>query len=128
MKTASDMRIPVLFGAASAADAPGEDAVLVEDGAIMPREGYAVRFALPAQKFGHSFGCTCCTLRGPAADALTRMFRERATGTAPFFKRMRVLASPAGEAAVREALEHDAVTTARYVLAKSAAADVLGDH
>jgi hypothetical protein len=81
----------------------------------MPEAGYAVRFALPARKFGHGVGCACCSPRGPAADALTRMFRARATGTAPFFRNVRVLASAAGEEAVREALEGDLVTAARYV-------------
>ena len=111
------MRIPVLFGGAVPADAAAgdKDAWLVEDGAAMPEAGYAVRFALSEQKFGHRIGCACCTLRGPAADALTRMFRARATGAAPFFRRVFILASPAGEAAVREALENDVVTAARYV-------------
>jgi hypothetical protein len=121
MKSAPDMRIPVLFGRPMhTGGGEANDAWLVEDGATMPPDGYAVRFALPAQKFGaagsgHSIGCACCTLRGPAADALTRMFRERAIGAAPFFKRIRVLASPAGEAAVRDALQGDVVTAARYV-------------
>jgi hypothetical protein len=104
------MRIPVLF---AACDTPRpDDAVLVEDGAAMPETGYAVRFT--AGQPGHSPGCTCCTLRGPAADALTRIFRERATGVAPFFTRVVVLASAAGEQAVRDALENDVVTQARF--------------
>jgi len=94
---------------------PGpDDAALVEDGGDMPESGYAVRFAVA--KPGHVFNCTCCTLRGPAADALSRMFRERATGVAPFFKRVVVLASTAGEDAVRDALVRDVVTRARFRL------------
>ncbi len=112
MESGSDMRIPVLFGG----DPGPDEAWLVEDGADMPA-GYAVRFTAAA-KFGHVAGCSCCTLRGPAADALTRMFRARATGMAPFFKKIRVLASPAGQAAVRAALEEDVVTSARYVRAE----------
>jgi len=112
MDSGSDMRIPVLFGTGAAGEA---DAWLVEDGAAMPPEGYAVRFALPPQKVGHAIGCACCTLRGPAADALTRMFQDRATGAAPFFKRVIVLASNSGCALVREALAQDAVTRARFV-------------
>jgi hypothetical protein len=88
------------------------DAALVEDGFDMPDSGYAVHFALGLP--GHPLACACCTRRGPAADALGRMFRERATGVAPFFGRVVVLASPEGEAAVREALEGDVVTKARY--------------
>jgi hypothetical protein len=78
----------------------------------MPDSGYAVRFALGLP--GHPLACACCTLRGPAADALGRMFRERATGVAPFFSRVVVLASAAGEAAVGEAVEGDVVVRARY--------------
>ena len=108
------MRIPVVLGGGAAAGR--DDAWLVEDGADMPPEGYAVRFAISPPMLGHIAGCACCTLRGPVADALTRMFRARATGEAPFFMRVVVLASPAGEAAVREALIDDVVTAARYIL------------
>jgi len=108
----TDMRIPVAMDGQ-----PEEgDAILVEDGFDMPVSGYAVRFALGTGKPGHLSGCACCTLRGPAADALTTMFRARATGAAPFFSRVRVLASPAGKAALREALEADVVTKARFRL------------
>lgn len=111
------MRIPILFGGSAAREG---DAFLVEDGAEMPAQGYAVRFAMrfpeSGRKFGHAPGCVCCTLRGPAADALTGMFRARATGSAPFFKRVLVLASSEGEAAVREAIADDVVTAARYRL------------
>ncbi len=110
MDRSTDMRIPIVMGVEPAAG----DAFLVEDGADMPAEGYAVRFALGAPTPGHAFGCVCCTLRGPAADALSRMYRARATGIAPFFKRVVVLASPAGEGAVRDALENDVVTPARF--------------
>ena len=77
------------------------DAVLVEDGRDMPESGYAVRFALGLAGT-HSLGCACCTLRGPAADALGRLFRERATGAAPFFRTGGRAGLPAGEAAVRQ--------------------------
>ena len=107
------MRIPVLFGAVPAET----DAVwLVENGAERPVSGYAEHFTLPPAKFGHIIGCNCCTPRGPAADALTRLFRARATGTAPFFKIVIVHASPEGEAALRDAIAGDVVTAARYRL------------
>ncbi len=115
MRGAGDMRIPVVLGGVAG---PG-DAFLVEDGHDMPDSGYAVRFALGAGKPGHVTGCACCTLRGPAADALTTMFRARATGLAPLFSRVVVLAFPAGEAAVREALEADVVTRARFRFEKN---------
>ncbi len=130
MTSGSEMRIPVFFGAATgqaaaggaaAGQAAGETAWLVEDGLAMPDEGYAVGFILPPPKFGeaagHPAGCFCCTPRGPAAEALTRMFRARSMGTAPFFKRIVVLGSAAGSAAVREALAQDVVTKARYFAA-----------
>lgn len=106
------MHIPIVMGVE-----PGPtDAVLVEDGWAMPPAGYAVRFALGVMKSGHFAGCACCNLRGPAADALTAMFRARATGAAPFFKRLVLLASPEGEAAVRAALAEDVVSSARFRL------------
>jgi hypothetical protein len=114
MENSPDMRIPVLFG-----DSSGEtDAVwLVETGLQPPVPGHTEYFTLPPAKFGHITGCTCCTPRGPAADALARLFRARATGTAPFFKRVIVLTSPEGEAAVRQAIASDIMTAARYCLA-----------
>ncbi|HVE20811.1 MAG TPA: hypothetical protein VNC39_02460 [Acidocella sp.] len=105
------MRIPIFFAIPPRA----EDAVLVEEGQAMPPEGYAVRFSPPAQP-SHSFGCACCTFRSPASAALGELFRARATGAAPFFKRVVVLASPRGEAAVREALAGDVMATARFQL------------
>jgi hypothetical protein len=112
MAAETDMRIPIVMGGEAGAD----DAVLVEDGCAMPVAGYAVRFALASGKPGHVAGCACCTLRGPAADALTAMFRARATGVAPLFKRLVVLASAEGEAAVKAALVEDVVSAARFRL------------
>jgi hypothetical protein len=106
------MRIPIVMGVEPSAG----DAVLVEDGHAMPKTGYAVRFALGAAKPGHFAGCACCTLRGPAADALNALFRARATGAAPYFKQLVVLASPDGEAAVKAALVEDVVSAARFRL------------
>ncbi len=108
------MRIPVLFGSLQAET---DDVWLLEAGAEPPVSGYAERFTPAPAKFGHIQGCNCCTPRGPAADALARMFRARATGTAPFFKRVIVLTSPEGEAAVRQAIASDIMIAARYCLA-----------
>jgi hypothetical protein len=115
MNKTSDPRIPVAFGGRPA---PG-DACLVEDGQPMPETGYAARFALAGPKPGHFAGCACCAARGPAAEALTAMFQARARGAAPYFKRIVVLASPAGEAAIHAALDSDVVTAARYRVAAS---------
>jgi len=113
MKIASDMRIPVLFGDVQAGK---DDAYLTEGNPEPVPSGYADSFTRPAAQFGHVIGCTCCTPRGPAADALSRLFRARATGSAPFFKRVIVRASPAGEAAIRAAIARDMLTAARYRL------------
>ena len=105
-----DSRIPVYMGGT-----PGSaDAVLVEDGHAMPEAGHAMRFVAP--KLGHQAGCFCCTARGPAANALSALYRDRAIGAAPYFNRVLVLASLLGEADVRAALEQDAVTRARFRL------------
>jgi len=113
MKLASDMRIPVLFGTPPAET---DDVYLAEGDGGPALSGYAEQFTLPEAKFGHVVGCTCCTPRGPAADALARLFRARATGCAPFFKRVIVRASAAGEAAIRAAIASDMLTAARYRL------------
>jgi hypothetical protein len=103
-----DSRIPVVFG-----QQPGpNDAALVEEGFAAPAAGYALRFK--AARFGHGVGCTCCAARSPAAEALAQLFRARATGAAPYFSRVAVLASAVGEAELRAALAQDALARARY--------------
>ncbi|EKN00253.1 MULTISPECIES: hypothetical protein [unclassified Acidocella] len=105
-----DGRIPVYIGGT-----PGPlDAVLVEDGHAMPPAGHAIRFTAP--RFGHQPGCFCCTARGPAANAFSALYRDRAMGAAPYFERVVILASLQGEADIKAALEQDAVTKARFRL------------
>ncbi len=106
-----DLRIPVYIGGAPGPD----DAVLVEDGQDMPATGHAMRFVAP--KFGHQPGCFCCAARGPAANAFSALYRDRAMGAAPYFSRVVVLASLSGEADIKAALDQDAVTKARFRLA-----------
>ncbi|MDE2240314.1 MAG: hypothetical protein KGJ73_10380 [Rhodospirillales bacterium] len=105
-----DGRIPVYIGIPPGPD----DAVLVEDGHAMPEAGHAMRFVAP--KLGHQPGCLCCTARGPAANAFSALYRDRATGIAPYFQRVVVLASLPGQADVKAALDQDAVTRARFKL------------
>ncbi|HQT63312.1 MAG: hypothetical protein B7Z75_00360 [Acidocella sp. 20-57-95] len=106
----ADMRIQIVIGGVPAPD----DAVLMEVGQTPPAQGYVVSFS--AAKPGHIAGCTCCAPRGPVAAALTAMFRARVTGAAPFFQRVVLLASKAGEAAVQETLATDTLCGARYRL------------
>ena len=103
------MRIPLSFG-----NGPAGAAYLVEAGLPAPAGAHATRFILP--RTGHFAGCGCCQPRGPVVEALSALFRARATGAAPFFHHVVVVASPAGEAAVRDALTRDVVAAARYRL------------
>lgn len=112
-----DARTPVRLlppgaGAAERARAARPGAVvLAEAGA----EG-----AEPAARFApgpHAAACACCAGRAPAALALDRLFLERVRGTRPWFDAvLAVTATPAGAAAVRDALAGDAVVAARYRL------------
>jgi hypothetical protein len=103
----ADTRIEVVFG-----QRPGpHDAVLAEAHHAVPPGLHAAYFAI-----SHPVGCTCCVGQSPAGAALATLFRARATGRAPFFRRVVVLASPAGEAAVRQALAQEALAMARYRL------------
>jgi hypothetical protein len=105
MNNGTDMRIPLFFSGTA-------DTYLVEAPRTPPPGAYAAHFTLP--KPGHLIGCPCCPPRGPVSAALAALFRARATGAAPFFKSVVVLASPEGEAAVRAAVAGDVLTGARY--------------
>ena len=111
-----DRRIPVIFGQQSGP----HDTVLLEDRftapALASAPDCAHLFRFTVTQTGHLPGCLCCATRGPAAEALGRAFRARATGTAPFFSHLLVLASPAGQAAIRAALAQDAICSARFRL------------
>lgn len=93
---ASDDRIPVLFGGEPA----GAEVLLTEE---------AWSRGLP----GHVPGCACCTPRGGAAEALRTLYLARARGEREF-ARVRVRASPAGEALVRVALAGDVFVAGRF--------------
>ena len=70
---------------------------------------------------GHAGGCACCGGRSPAAAALDRLFQARVRGACPWFERVVALAeTPAARDAVVAALREDAVTAARFRLAKPA--------
>ena len=105
-----DTRIPVIFGT----QPEPNDMVLLEEGIAPPEVGHVHRFA--AALPGHLPGCSCCVARSPAAAALAAAFRARATGTAPYFKRLLVLASPGGRLDIETALAQDILCRARFVL------------
>lgn len=106
-----DRYIPVYHGGVIKAG----DAVLAQKAYEAPSLAYVVWFE-PARA-GHRFGCSCCTARGPVAYALAALFRARATGEAPFFQRVVVLADEAGWADVQATLAEDTLTRARFRLA-----------
>lgn len=91
------------------------DAVLAQKGYEAPAFSYVMWFE-PARA-GHRFGCSCCTARSPVAYALAALFRARATGEAPFFQKVVVLADAAGWADVQATLANDTLTRARFKLA-----------
>lgn len=95
-----DGRVPVAFGASL--DAQEDDAVLADG-----LEGAA----------RHEAGCACCAARTPAAQALGRLFMQRARGEVAFFRRVLIDSDAGTEAAVRAALRSDPVVAARFRLA-----------
>jgi G3E family GTPase len=108
MRNGSDTRIAVVLGGAPGAT----DAVLVEAGVAAPAGLYISRFSVTV----HTAGCLCCQPRSGAGQALAQLFRDRATGSAPFFSRLIVVASQAGEQAVSAAIKTDMLCRARYRL------------
>ncbi|MGC9270167.1 hypothetical protein [Acidiphilium sp.] len=104
------MRIAVVFGGEVAAG----DAVLAAGDAVVPAGVAHERFFVAGNPL-HGVGCACCAPRGPAAEALGRLFLARARGAVPWFSRVVVLADDRGVAAVRAALQGDAVTRARFM-------------
>lgn len=112
-----DDRVPVRFASADAA--ARDEALLVEGEAPMPAGHAVARFRLAPGLIGHPVGCACCTPRGPVSEALGRLFLARARGEVAFFRSVvAVVATPAGEAAVRAALAEDQVSAGRFRLAR----------
>ena len=110
----ADDRIPVRFGQ------PGADeAVLIEGDAQAAPDRPVARFRLAAGLAGHVLGCPCCVPRGPVAEALGRLFLARARGEVAWFRSIAVIATRAGEAAVRAALAGDQVSAGRFRLTEA---------
>ena len=111
------MEVPVRFGAADTAAT--DEALLVEGEAAVPAGHAVARFRLAPRLSGHPAGCACCSPRGPVPETLGRLFVARARGETAFFRAVvAVVATPAGEAAVRAALTDDQVAAARFRLAE----------
>ncbi len=91
-----DARVAVVFGAASDA---GVGDVVLSDGLVAA---------------GHPAGCACCTSRAAAAEALGRLFLQRARGEVAFFRRVIIDTDDTGVAAVKAALQSDPVVSARF--------------
>ena len=105
-----DARLPVRFGTLDQAGA--ETALLIEGDAPAPPGVPVARFVEAAG--AHPAGCACCTPRGPAAEALGRLFLERARGGSLFREVVAVTRGPEGAAAVRAALAADPLVAARF--------------
>jgi len=112
MNQPADDRVTVRFGPPEAADA-----LLTDDPAVTSPARAVAHFRLAPALAGHRPGCTCCVPRGPVAEALGRLFLARARGEVAWFRAVAVLATPAGEAAVRAALATDQLAAARFRLA-----------
>ena len=91
-----DARVHVVFGRASER----------QEGDVVLSEGLV--------GVGHLAGCACCTSRTAAAEALSRLFLQRARDEVAFFRRVLVDVDEAGEEAVRAALQSDPVVYARF--------------
>ena len=105
-------RVMVRFGLPEAGEA-----ALVEGDAPAPPGQPTARFRLKPGLAGHVPGCACCVPRGPVAEALSRLFLARARGEVAWFRTVAVLATPAGEAAVRAEVARDQVSAGRFRLA-----------
>jgi hypothetical protein len=110
----ADDRIPVRFGRPEAGEA-----VLIEGDAPVAPDRPVARFRPAPGLAGHVAGCLCCVPRGPVAEALGRLFLARARREVAWFHSIAVIATPAGEAAVRAALAGDQVSAGRFRLAES---------
>ncbi len=89
---------------------------MVEDGIAAPPARAQAGFALPGGLAGHVPGCACCVPRSAVGQAFGRLFLARARGEVAWFDAVAVLATSAGEAAVRAALAADQVSAGRFRL------------
>ncbi len=107
-----DARLPVRFGTPD--QAGPERALLIEGDAPAPPGVPFARFVLAPGI--HPASCACCAPRGPVAEALARLFLDRARGGAPFREVIALVRGPTGEEAVRAAVTADQLAAARFRL------------
>lgn len=112
MARSLDARLPVRFGTPD--QAGPETALLIEGDLPAPPGVPSARFVLPVA--AHPAGCACCAPRGPTAEALGRLFLDRARGGRLFREVVAVTRGPEGEAAVRAALAADPLVAAHFRL------------
>ena len=105
-----DARLPLRFGALTGRQA-GEAVLLDAD---LPCAAPVAWFD-PAVS-SHDLACACCAGQSAAGVALAALFRARAMGTGPAFRGVLAVVGERGEAAVRAALETDAVASGRFRL------------
>jgi hypothetical protein len=113
MNNEADHRLLVHFRQPAA-----NEALLIEGLGVASPGAAVAHFRLARPRRGHSLGCACCVPRGPAAEALGRLFVARARGEVAWFAAVAVLATPAGEAAVRAALQQDRLCAGRFRVAE----------
>jgi hypothetical protein len=121
-----DARMPVMVvanaAALAAALAAGPPAAVLAEAPLPPAlsSGAAALEGFEAW-MPHAAACGCCGGRPPVAVALDRLFQARVRGQCAWFERVLALAeTPEAFQAVAATLNEDAVTVARFRLAKSA--------
>ena len=109
MDPVSDLRVPIIIGGHPAAG----DALLVPVGDRVPEGFYGMSIEFGGLA-GHAAACACCTPRNAVPAALAAMFRARATGSAPFFKRIIIMAPQSLRSNIEQAVGADIFTASRY--------------
>jgi hypothetical protein len=105
---------PAALAAALAAGPPAAVLVQAPPGTLPP--GAVAQGSFDAL-MPHAVACACCQGRGPAAEALDRLFQARVRGQCRWFDRLLALAeTPEATALLHAALRDDAVTAARFRL------------
>lgn len=103
-------KIPVTFAAPAPRPVPAGTAVVVAADAIAPRGNPLVRWLAPSR---HGAACVCCRPRAALAEALHRLFLDRARGAVPWFDRVELRLAPDAETLAAFA---DPLVAARFSL------------